>query len=64
MRVHVDRSKCAGIGICESLAPDMFEVDEAGQLQLLQGDNVPAGAEEAAEEAIQSCPTGALSRAP
>ena len=63
MRVHIDRSKSAGIGVCESLAPEMFEVDEAGQLQLLQGNGVPAGVEEAAEEAIQSCPTGALSRA-
>ncbi|MFE3056889.1 ferredoxin [Nocardia sp. NPDC059239] len=59
MKVVVDRSKCTGLGICESLAPAFFEVDDSGDLVLLKEDI--AGDElKAVEEAIQGCPTEAL----
>lgn len=30
MKVQVDRNKCAGIGLCEGLSPDLFEVGDDG----------------------------------
>jgi ferredoxin len=31
MKIVVDRAKCTAIGICESLAPAHFEVNEDGE---------------------------------
>lgn len=59
MKIIVDRTKCTGLGICESLAPDVFEVDDDGDLILLT-DDVPEGGLDAVEEAIAGCPTEAL----
>lgn len=59
MKVIVDRSKCTGLGICESLAPTVFEVDENGELMLLQ-ESVDGDELRSVEEAITGCPTEAL----
>jgi NADPH-dependent 2,4-dienoyl-CoA reductase/sulfur reductase-like enzyme len=34
MTICVDRGRCTGLGICESFAPDVFEVDDDGNLVL------------------------------
>jgi ferredoxin len=59
MRVALDRDKCTGLGICESVAPDHFEIDDRGDLVLLRED---IGPDEVStlEDAVRSCPTGAL----
>ncbi|WP_083254997.1 ferredoxin [Amycolatopsis orientalis] len=36
MKIIVDREKCTGLGICESLAPEVFEIDDDGALVLKQ----------------------------
>jgi ferredoxin len=60
MRIVVDRTKCTGLGICESLAPDRFEVADNGELLLL--DDVVTDSDRAAiDEAVAGCPTFALS---
>lgn len=59
MKVCVDYDKCTGLGICESLAPDFFEVDDAGDLVLLKEDITPAELQ-SVEEAVGGCPTEAL----
>ncbi len=59
MKVVVDRTKCTGLGICESLAPDHFEVDDQGNLVLLD-QNVNDDDRSAVEEAVAGCPTEAL----
>jgi ferredoxin len=59
MKVEVDYDKCTGLGICESLAPDFFEVDDNGDLILLKADVTDAELGEV-EEAINGCPTEAL----
>ena len=33
-RVQVDRERCVGSGVCESLAHDVFEIDDEGVLQV------------------------------
>lgn len=59
MKVIVDRAKCTGLGICESLAPAFFEVGDSGELVQLQED-ISDGELAAVEEAVQGCPTEAL----
>ncbi|MGY4101929.1 ferredoxin [Nocardia sp. R16R-3T] len=59
MKVVVDRSKCTGLGICESLAPTFFEIDDNGELVQLE-DDVTDDELAAVEEAVQGCPTEAL----
>ncbi|WP_329410236.1 ferredoxin [Nocardia vinacea] len=59
MRVVVDRSKCTGLGICESLAPKFFEIDDNGELVQLE-EAITDHELAAVEEAVQGCPTEAL----
>lgn len=59
MRIELDRTKCTGLGICESLAPNHFEVDADGRLELLD-ENVTDADLGAVDEAISGCPTEAL----
>ena len=60
-RIEVDRERCVGSGTCEMLAPDLFEVGDDGIVAVLRPE---ADGEDAdtAEEAVQACPTQALSR--
>ena len=60
MRIVVDWDRCTGMGMCESLAPDVFEVDDDGSL-ILHTAQVPDGQEDEVREAVASCPTEALS---
>jgi len=59
MKVLVDFGKCTGLGICESLAPEFFEVNDDGDLVLLREDITDAELQ-AVEEAVAGCPTEAL----
>ncbi len=62
MKIHVDRDKCTGIGLCESLCPDMFEVNDDGVLDLIQGEEIPDDLVGDVDAAISGCPTAALSK--
>ena len=59
MKIHVDRKRCTGLGICESLAPDVFEVNEDGELVLLTED-ITDELMDGVKDAISACPTEAL----
>ncbi|HET6151475.1 MAG TPA: ferredoxin [Marmoricola sp.] len=59
MKIDVDFAKCTGLGICESLAPEFFEVNDAGDLVLLKAD-ITDEELQAVEEAVAGCPTEAL----
>jgi ferredoxin len=56
-RISIDRSLCSGFGVCESLAPDVFELGEDGIALLRTG----MSEDEAVREACDSCPVGAIS---
>jgi ferredoxin len=60
MRVSADRELCVGSGACEMLAPDVFEVDDDGVVQVLQPEPDDT---DAVRQAAQQCPTRALSLA-
>jgi ferredoxin len=59
MKVVVDRTKCEGLGSCEAIAPDRFEVDAYGTL-VLHKDEVSPDDLDIVQEAVMSCPTEAL----
>jgi ferredoxin len=53
MKAVVDADVCTGCELCSSIAPDVFEMD--GDVAKSVGE-VPAGSEDAAKEAAESCP--------
>jgi sterol 14-demethylase len=58
-RVVVDRDLCQGHGVCESEAPEVFEVPKREVVLLVER---PEDAQRAAvEAAVKYCPTHALS---
>lgn len=59
MKVVVDRDKCTGIALCESLASEVFEVQDDGSL-LIHGEVVPEEFRDAVLQAVEGCPTEAL----
>jgi ferredoxin len=59
MEIVVDRGRCTGIGICESVDPDRFEVGADGSLVVLAVEVTDADLA-LAEEAVRSCPAAAL----
>jgi ferredoxin len=57
MGVQVDQDRCISSGVCEHVAPAVFELDDDGVLQVLQAEpDDPA----AVAEAVRGCPSGAL----
>lgn len=58
-RVSVETTLCASTGMCESVAPELFEIDDDGALQVLQPELADAQVERA-REAARACPTRAL----
>jgi len=58
MEILIDRGKCAGHAICTILAPDVFEMDDAGKAVLLP---TAADATEAEiRDAADACPALAI----
>ncbi|MCR8898624.1 ferredoxin [Gordonia sp. GONU] len=60
MKVVLDRARCTGLGICESLASDFFEIDDDDGSLLVLKDEVAEADLMEVEEAISGCPTEAL----
>jgi ferredoxin len=60
MKINVDTDKCTGHGVCESLAPEVFEVGDDGIVHLLITD-LTEDMRSSLEEAVADCPTQALS---
>lgn len=61
MKIAHDSQRCCSSGMCESFAPDIFEIsDDDGALRVI--DPTPDESRRGAVEmAIASCPTEALS---
>jgi len=59
MRVEVDLDKCTGHGICESIAEDVFEVQDDGTVHIDQPDR-PEPDRDRMQQAVTQCPAAAL----
>lgn len=60
MKVKVDFDLCESNAVCESLAPDVFEIDDNNFL-MVKTDEVTDANRAAIERAVASCPRGAIS---
>ncbi|TDB80110.1 ferredoxin [Actinomadura sp. KC216] len=60
MRVRVDPLVCEANAVCVGLAPEVFDLDDEDELQILTPD-VPAGEQDRVRHAVRSCPKAALS---
>jgi ferredoxin len=56
-RISIDRSLCNGHGVCEAIAPEVFELGDDGLavVRAIMSDD------DAVQEACDSCPMGAIS---
>lgn len=60
MRVIVDREACESNGLCEILAPEIFQLGATGELEIIQ--ECPSEDLRAKlERAVRTCPKQALS---
>jgi ferredoxin len=59
MRVEVDLTKCTGHGICESIADDVFEVQDDGVV-LIRDNERPESDRARMQQAVTQCPAAAL----
>lgn len=57
--VTVDHQTCRGLGLCESLLPTHFRLDDHANLDILEP-VVEANDVDAIVLAVRGCPTGAL----
>ncbi len=60
LRIVVDMDLCQGHGVCESEAPDLFEVDRDRKVAVLD-EHPGEDQRKALELAVKYCPTHALS---
>lgn len=60
MRVIVDKELCIGAGQCVVTAPDVFDQDDDGIVDLLT-DSPPEGDRDAVKEAEHVCPARVIS---
>lgn len=58
MNAKVDKDTCIGCGLCPSICPDVFEMDDDGKAV---AKSVPEGKEDEAKDAESSCPVNAIS---
>ena len=59
MRIVLDSTKCSSLGMCESVAPDFFEVGDDGALAVLR-EEADESQRALLEDAVAACPTAAL----
>ncbi len=58
MRAEVDADLCICAMQCESICPEVFQVE--GSVSVVQADPVPEEYEESCREAAEACPVNAI----
>ncbi len=59
MKIGVDLTRCTGHGICESIADDVFEVQDDGTVVIRDAER-PQADRERMQQAVTQCPVAAL----
>ncbi|MEU8258690.1 ferredoxin [Micromonospora inaquosa] len=61
MRITVDRDRCEGHGVCETAAPELFLIDDEGDLVFhFEGREIPEEQRAPATNSVLTCPVAAL----
>jgi ferredoxin len=60
VKVIVDFDECASNAVCMGILPEVFEVRDDGYLYILN-ENPPESLRGKLREAVNACPTGAIS---
>lgn len=58
MKAKVEESLCCGCGPCEEICPDVFKIIDG--ISVVQIDVVPPELEDSCREAMENCPTNAI----
>lgn len=61
MKYYVN-ANCISCELCATICPEVFSMGEEGFAQAIEED-VPAGCEDSAREAMESCPVDAIEEA-
>ncbi|NDJ88044.1 ferredoxin [Mycolicibacter kumamotonensis] len=59
MKAWVDPDRCAGHGICTTICPEVFAINDDGYSEVTV-DEVPPQFEDAVRDAIKQCPEHAI----
>jgi len=57
MAIKIDKEKCIGCGLCASIAPEVFDIDDNGKAKIKN----QKGDKKKIKDAIDSCPVEAIS---
>lgn len=60
MRVEVDWGLCESNGVCMGIVPEVFHLDDADELHILQSETTPSTIIPV-QEAVRQCPRQAIS---
>ena len=60
MRVEADWDECESNAVCTGIAPDVFELDDDDNLNILNTGEIPKEDEERVRRAVNGCPKRAL----
>ena len=60
MRISLDRDRCEGLGMCEAMAHEFFEVVDDEVMHVLD-DSPPEADRSKVHAAVEACPVLALS---
>ena len=61
MNLKIDQDKCLRCGMCTGIAMDIFNFNDEGNIQINE-DNITDENKDSIEDAINSCPVGAISK--
>ena len=61
MKVVVNQGNCIGCGACESICPEIFQINDEGLSTVIGSEEDLNNHEEEIRDALDSCPTGAIS---
>ena len=58
LKIEVNKENCIGCGLCVSICPEVFAIDENGKSEVLEG-NIEKF-KNAIDDSIRSCPVNAI----